>query len=201
MRERKRLATRQALEEAAVDLALTHGVSGVTVDQVAERADVSRRTFFNYFASLNDALLGRSKIDASVDLVAQLRAKPRGAGAFRDLEDLVLTLADSTLFGGDLFRRRVMVLLANPELAADHLVSTASLFESIIEEVSERLAEERGLERSSHSDRLARMLIHLCAAALHNGLDEYRRDPSDTDPSHTVRAAFATIHELKEYHL
>lgn len=201
LRERKRLATRQALEAAALDLALTHGVAGITVDQVAERADVSRRTFFNYFASLSDALLGRSKIDASIDLVALLRSKPRGAGVFLDLENLVLTLAESTLFGGELYRRRVMLLLANPDLAAEHLVSTATLLESIIDEVSLRVAEERGENRSLHSDRLARMLIHLCAAALHHGLEEYRRDPAGPDPAHTVRAAFATIHELKEHHL
>ena len=55
-RERNKIATRRAIGRAALALMEERGYECVTIDQVADRADVSRRTFFNYFPSLNDAL-------------------------------------------------------------------------------------------------------------------------------------------------
>ncbi len=58
-RERKKLATRQALHEAAVTLAEERGLAHVTVEAITERADVAVRTFFNYFSSKEEAILAR----------------------------------------------------------------------------------------------------------------------------------------------
>ncbi|MBB6170840.1 AcrR family transcriptional regulator [Nocardiopsis mwathae] len=58
LRERKKRATRRALQRAAVELAIDRGVERVTVDDIAAAADVSTRTFFNYFATKEDALVG-----------------------------------------------------------------------------------------------------------------------------------------------
>lgn len=55
-RELNRLATESAIVNAALTLAEDHAWSAVTVDRVAEVAGVSRRTFFNYFGSLEEAL-------------------------------------------------------------------------------------------------------------------------------------------------
>jgi AcrR family transcriptional regulator len=57
LRERKKEATRRALHEAAVRLAVEHGLAEVTVEAIADAAGVSRRTFSNYFAGKEDALL------------------------------------------------------------------------------------------------------------------------------------------------
>ncbi|WP_336658790.1 TetR/AcrR family transcriptional regulator [Leucobacter sp. USHLN153] len=60
LRARKRRRTENAIESAAVSLALDLGVSEVTVDAICERADISRSTFFNYFGSRDDAIVGRA---------------------------------------------------------------------------------------------------------------------------------------------
>ncbi|GIG68405.1 TetR/AcrR family transcriptional regulator [Phytomonospora endophytica] len=57
LRERKKMATRTALHQAAVRLAADQGLDKVTVEAICDAADVSRRTFSNHFASKEEALL------------------------------------------------------------------------------------------------------------------------------------------------
>jgi AcrR family transcriptional regulator len=75
LRERKKTATRQALHEAAVRLSIEHGADRLTVEAIADEAGVSRRTFSNYFANKEEALLygDLQRIRALVDMV---RARP-----------------------------------------------------------------------------------------------------------------------------
>src|SRR3954468_1297252 len=75
LRERKKAATRHALHEAAVRLAIAHGPARVTVEAIADEAGVSRRTFSNYFANKEEALLygDHQRIRAMVEMV---RARP-----------------------------------------------------------------------------------------------------------------------------
>jgi AcrR family transcriptional regulator len=58
LRERKRLATRHAIQSAALQVVREQGLEGTTVDEIARVADISPRTFFNYFPSKEDAILG-----------------------------------------------------------------------------------------------------------------------------------------------
>ena len=56
LRERKKVATRQALGVAAMRLAIERGLDNVLVEDIAEAAGVSARTFNNYFASKYEAI-------------------------------------------------------------------------------------------------------------------------------------------------
>lgn len=49
LRERKRTKTQRAIRRAALRLFLDQGYSNTTVEQIAERAEVSPRTFYRYF--------------------------------------------------------------------------------------------------------------------------------------------------------
>lgn len=62
LRERKRRETLQRISDAALELFLNKGFDATTLDEIAEAAGISRRTFFYYFASKDDILtayLGR----------------------------------------------------------------------------------------------------------------------------------------------
>lgn len=58
LRERKRLATRRRIEDAATVLVEKHGFDQVTVEDICRDAEISRRTFFNYMESKDEAILG-----------------------------------------------------------------------------------------------------------------------------------------------
>ncbi|WP_181439452.1 TetR/AcrR family transcriptional regulator [Curtobacterium sp. MCBD17_032] len=58
LRERKRAATRQRIIRAAQVGSLEHGLEGVTVEGIARAADISPRSFFNYFSSKEAAIVG-----------------------------------------------------------------------------------------------------------------------------------------------
>ena len=58
LRERKRRATRSAIERAAIALVDECGYEGVTVAQICDRANVSQGTFFNYFPTKDAAIVG-----------------------------------------------------------------------------------------------------------------------------------------------
>ncbi|HEY8753433.1 MAG TPA: TetR family transcriptional regulator [Arthrobacter sp.] len=70
LRGRKRLQTRKAVTAAARSLTAAKGLSGFTVEEVCERVGISRRTFFNYFPSKEDAILGHHDDEHPGELMA-----------------------------------------------------------------------------------------------------------------------------------
>lgn len=56
LRDKKKQATRQALAEAAFNLALESGVDGFVVEDIVTKAGYSRRTFANYFTCKEEAI-------------------------------------------------------------------------------------------------------------------------------------------------
>jgi AcrR family transcriptional regulator len=57
-RDRKKLATRRALRNAALQLVAERGMAHVTIEDITELADVAPRTFFNYFSTKESAVIG-----------------------------------------------------------------------------------------------------------------------------------------------
>lgn len=138
LRERKKRETRQRLHRAAVDITHEVGPSAVTTEQISQRAGVSPRTFFNYFASKEAAIVG-----VSLDLVdranSELGARPTGEGVLDALEALVRDRVAGLLSDPALVRRRAEVFARWPELIAAAAGSATSLQRSLTAAVAARL--------------------------------------------------------------
>ncbi|MEY9994294.1 AcrR family transcriptional regulator [Streptomyces sp. V4I8] len=82
LRERKKRETRQRISDIATGLFLEHGFVTVTIAEVAEAADVSVNTVYNYFPAKEDLFF-----DRSAGVVEQLsrwvRARDKGESAAR----------------------------------------------------------------------------------------------------------------------
>jgi AcrR family transcriptional regulator len=83
LRERKKEATREALIEAALELFATRGFDATSVDQIADRVDVSARTFHRYFPAKEDVLFADTP--ARLELVATLLAADDGTRPMLDV--------------------------------------------------------------------------------------------------------------------
>ncbi len=115
LRERKKLATRQALHEAALRLVADRGLANVSVDDIAEQADVSPRTFFNYFSSKDDAVLGLDP-DASAHQVAAFLARPGDETPLQALRAVARTQAAQMATDTELWPLRLKVIDSCPPL-------------------------------------------------------------------------------------
>src|SRR3984885_3442291 len=103
--ERKKLAPRRLLRRAALELVAERGLANVTVEDIAEAADVSPRTFFNYFPSKEAALFGGDP-DRAAELRERVARPAPGAPAIDALRAVMAQDAEEMadelrLLGGD----------------------------------------------------------------------------------------------------
>src|SRR5215469_5295725 len=75
LRERKKMATRQEIGAVAMRLAVQRGLENVTVEDIATAANVSPRTFNNYFSSKLEAISALG-IDRAARIGATLGERP-----------------------------------------------------------------------------------------------------------------------------
>ncbi|MCD2186563.1 TetR/AcrR family transcriptional regulator [Actinomycetospora soli] len=137
-RERKKLATRAALSEAAVALSLEHGLEHVTIEQIADAADVSLRTFFNYFSSKEEAVVAgdSARGDALVELV---RERPAAESVLTALRTAVVEHVDE--LAGDDQLDALRMMRRTPSLLPHQLAAYAARERELAVVIAERLGE------------------------------------------------------------
>ncbi|MGV9775733.1 TetR/AcrR family transcriptional regulator [Streptosporangium sp. NPDC003464] len=112
-RRRNRARKRRLIGDAAVSLALERGLESLTVEGIAEAADISTRTFFNYFSTKEESLtVGPSS--SAEELAALVTARPADEPVVRSMRFLAKEIAESFVPS----REQVALWRRNPELLA-----------------------------------------------------------------------------------
>jgi AcrR family transcriptional regulator len=140
LREKYKSATRLALSRAAVRLALRDGLENVRVPDIAAEAGVSTRTFNNYFASKEEAIVALG-VDRAERIAAAVRDRP----AAEPLGDALLAAvvgywaaAAERIVDDDDWRARMRMLVSTPALEGEYLKTVVAMERPLAEAIAAR---------------------------------------------------------------
>jgi AcrR family transcriptional regulator len=120
--ERKQRQARQRIIEAARELFLERGFDGVSVGDIAERAEVGRTTFFRHFGDKQEVVFAKEQ--QLLDTIttaghADAAPAPRDAtGALEQLRPVLLALCTQATADPDAYTRHFQLIEQHPELRA-----------------------------------------------------------------------------------
>jgi AcrR family transcriptional regulator len=196
LRSRKQRETRQAIHEAAVRNALAQGPDAATVAEISAEAQVSTRTFFNYFACKEDAMLGFAEDGLSDRELARFAATTRPADdLMSEVVDLMIRMLWSSP-GGALDTRRRQLLNAHPELVRRQFARVAAIEQRITDAVAQRMrASDRFTGRDIAAE--ATMLVLLCSGIVRFALRQAANSSAGSDdPDRLITASLTTFREV-----
>lgn len=142
LRERKKLKTRAAIQGAAMRLFLAHGYDETTVEDIAEAAEVSPSTFFNYFATKEAVVL---EDDLDPIIIAKFRDQPAGLPPVRAIRNAMReAFASMTPDQARFLQQRQDLIMRAPALRSAMLSDFAGLMAEISDLVAARSGRSPG---------------------------------------------------------
>lgn len=196
LRERKRLATRRAIQLAVLDLVVERGLDGVTVDEISRRADVSPRTFFNYFASKEEAVLGDSPVMPAEHVAEAFVA---GSGSlFDDLATVVIGSGEKSMEDIEMVQRRHQLLKQYPELFAIRMASMRKFEDELASLVQRRLQQQEptlAADREA-AETKARLVTLVAFAAMRHAYSCWASGEPASQLSSRLTQSFAELKTL-----
>lgn len=191
LRERRKADTARGLTSAARRLTIERGLSGFTIEELAEEVGVSRRTFFNYFASKENAVLGYA-VDRDESGASERFLAAGARGIPRMVDDLIALQLDRWSFQGITSEEVAQLIRAferEPRLVA-HMLQIAGAAARDDTELVER---REGLEEG---DPRAATAVQLVGAIMRAAAEEFFRPGTTDDLPTIVRQRLAVVHEL-----
>ncbi|MFD8157020.1 acyl-CoA-like ligand-binding transcription factor [Streptomyces malaysiensis] len=183
LRERKKAQTHAALSWAAVRLAVERGYDKVKVEDIAEAAGVSPRTFNNYFSSKAEAIAFRY-LDRCLRIAEALRERPEGPlwdavthSVLRQFEPDEEAIAHPPATDAAQWTAGVRVMVEEPALRGEMLRAGAVAEAEIAVAVAERTG----------GDAERDLYPHLVASAVMGAVNTAIAHHLRTDPGVPVR--------------
>jgi AcrR family transcriptional regulator len=169
LRERKKAATRQAMGAAALRLALERGLDGLLVSDIAAEANVSTRTFNNYFSSKYEAICSTG-LDRSRQVGDELRRRPLGEPLWDALVNALLSHYDVNEVAPTKDSVTALWLLMNsPAIQSEYLKVNAAMQRILAEAIADRAG--LNIERDMFPMILAGAVIATSQVALQRWFD------------------------------
>ncbi|TMG64296.1 MAG: TetR family transcriptional regulator [Chloroflexi bacterium] len=140
LRERKKLRTRALIQKEALRLFLEKGFEATTIEEIAEAAEISPSTFFNYFPTKEEVVL-QDELDPLI--LAAFNAQPEGTHPIRALRDSMKTVfGQLTAEQDNVMRQRISLMSSTPALRSAMLTQFADLVDQIAELIAGRVGRE-----------------------------------------------------------
>jgi AcrR family transcriptional regulator len=178
LRERKKRATRAALSWAAIRLTVQRGFDNVLVEDIAEAAGVSPRTFNNYFSSKGEAIVARH-LDRCLRVADALRHRPASEPLWESITQAALAQFDPgpeitahPVTDHQQWVAGVRLMVAEPAIQREFLQASALAEAGIAAAIAERTG--TNVERDLYPQLVASAVMAASNAAMRHWL---RADP------------------------
>jgi AcrR family transcriptional regulator len=173
LRERKKLATRQALGLAAMRLAVARGLDQVLVEDIANEVGVSPRTFNNYFSSKYEAICSLA-VDRTHRIGAALLARPVDEPLWDAITVAVLEQFEGTGAPDKAWTTGVRLVTSTPALRGEYLKAQDGMRRELAEAIAVRT------NTDLDHDMFARIVAGAVTVATDVALDQWLTADSPT---------------------
>jgi AcrR family transcriptional regulator len=187
LRERKKLDTRRALSDAALQLAFEKGLENVTREDIANRSGVSLRTFSNYFTGKYDAITYR-QVERFRRSLAALRERPPGEPIWQSITEAVLQPLENDGAGLPPPTRAQLAEIRKLVMAPEsHMAVTKGISADWVAAIAERTG--------THPDRdmYPQLVVGVLAAVANAATEAYVRADPPLLITTVFRRAFAAV--------
>lgn len=187
LKARKQQVVREALSEAAAQLFRAYGFEAVTVEQIANAAGVSRRTFFRYYESKEDVMVERLDRDGE-RLVEELAARPLDEPPLLAIRNALIPAIEYGLQEANLVREATRLTR-----------QTTALRRALMERrnrVEERVAAIMVQRLGTHSDDTTPMLLAFLTRALNDTVFNAWYDNETNDITSLVDSLMSRLYCL-----
>jgi AcrR family transcriptional regulator len=186
LRQRKRQQTRERLTQAAIALFLDRGFEATTLDDIAAAADISRRSFFHYFASKEDVVFAWQE-ESTAALIAAVAARPANESMLAAAENAIYAMVRQLKPGEAIAIARLK--RDNPALQARDQVKH--------EKLERALAEALGKRAGHKAEKLqSRLVAMIATGAMRIAGEFWAAEGAHENPEALVKRTFAAIRAI-----
>ncbi len=186
LRERKRQQTRERLTRIAIELFQARGFEATTLDDIAAAAEISRRSFFHYFASKEDVVLAWQ--DGSTDaLIAAIAERPAEESMLAAAENAILTMVGQ--FNTDEAMALARLKRETPVLQAREQAKYEKMERAMAAALEKRAGDKTGPLR-------ARLVAMITTGAIRLGSEAWLAQDAHEKPEALVRRTFKCIRAI-----
>ncbi|RUM27519.1 TetR family transcriptional regulator [Rhizobium vallis] len=186
-RERKRRQTRERIEQAAMALFLGRGFEATTIEDITEAADVSKRSFFDYFPSKEEVVFAWQ--DSFADrLMAAVAARPVEESSVKAVEAAITATVAGTIDESGLALHEL--IHRTPALKARDQLKYAKLEQKLTEALLLRKGND-----PQEQPRM-RMLAAIIIGAMRVGGELWQQRPPGASLQDLVHETFAELWKM-----
>jgi AcrR family transcriptional regulator len=198
LRERKRRATSRAIQIAVVDLVAERGIDHVTVDDISRVADISPRTFFNYFPTKEAALVGEPPALPAAELVENFVTAGVGEPVLRGLAIMLEESVDPSGQDFELVSKRKALLKEHPALLSMRMATMRQFDDELLAVVTRRLAHDSPTKAADDPElaSAARLITLVAFAAMRHAWASWADAATATSLVARLRSSFDELEAL-----